>query len=674
MRKTLCTKIDDFAHEVPIAKEAPADGVFVDSVAKFPFPELSDRLKQLLELGDSQDDVCALYTDSVARLFVALFANAVLVPFVATDDEDEDDESLKPTVSSVDDDEQEGDETENKGDEKDDKKDAAAAAAPRLSKSQQASANITKFSLSFSVLMLRVFENFRDIFVPEDVEDEVFHVEDVPEAINEKVPCWPAFVRFLSDVVELFFGVLLKKCSGSPCDLQDSRRLFADLTRGNGLRILEELEALPVSEAVSVTVDQIIFASEAAQMPLRQLGRQICFLRISDKAREVPTFSLLAMVEAQFSRLCARGSGDIRSLRESCIKNTSGDFELFWSSVCDNAIKLVTSSLNTMLVVLRPLNGARIRSKCNAKDVATLFQRVHIKVQQFFLYIETVMLKYLRTDGNKKYAATRELPAVLLALSGAARCIGETLVFFVRKVEQAFPLEEGLQLIIVSDLRRRFDELAERLLVRFVMFESERLCVPLRAYIESGQWLRAKEPRNVGEGVMTFAQQLDRSSTIIRSFFSNACFVVSTNQSSQPSQHHRRQSSLQSQMQIPENEVCGKTVDFTADSVRAALLRTCTKTAQECVRLCSFSRSGFQQLQVDLRYLRRVVAVFASGSSSGSNAGAGSGSSTGDDSKLGAMLESIEGDAKERCNDPTPLDTTVIEHILKLSDASHQHI
>jgi len=401
-------------------------------------------------------------------------------------------------------------------------------------------------------------------------------------------------------------------------------------------------------------------------MPLNRLGNQIRFLRILDKAREVTTFSLLATVEAQFNRLCARSDKDIRTLRESCMKNTSGDFELFWSSVCDNAVKLVTSSLNTMLVVLRPLNGAHIRKKCGAKDVATLFQRVHIKVQQFFLYIETVLLKYLRADDSKKCTATRELPAVLLALGGAARCIGETLVLFVRKVEQAFPLEEGLQLIIVDDLRRRFDDLAERLLVRFILFEGVRLCNPLRVYLENGQWLRAKEPRNVGEGIMSFSQQLDRSSTIIRSFFSNACFVVSTTQPSSTSQHRRQQSQIQ---QMMESEVCSGTVTFTADSVRSALVRTCLKTVQECVRLCSFNRSGFQQLQVDLRYLRRVISVFAA-----SNSTTGGSTSSSEDAKLVLLLDGIENDAKERCNDPTPLDTTVIEHILKLSDASHQHI
>jgi len=334
-----------------------------------------------------------------------------------------------------------------------------------------------------------------------------------------------------------------------------------------------------------------------------------------------------------------------------------------------------------MLVVLRPLNGVHIRKKCGTKDVATLFQRVHIKVQQFFLYLETALLKYLRADDSKKCTATRELPSVLLALGGAARCIGETLVFFVRKVEQAFPLEEGLQLIIVSDLRRRFDELSERLLVMFIMFESDRLCTPLRSYIENGQWLRAKEPRNVGEGVVSFAQQLDRSSTIIRSFFSNACFVVSTTQpssstTSSTSLHRQKASTSSLLQQVPENVVCGKAVEFTAESVRGALLRTCVKSAQECVRLCSFSRSGFQQLQVDLRYLRRVVSVFVSGTSSGSGSGSGStgSGSSGSETKLGMMLENIEGDAKERCNDPTPLDTTVIEHILKLSGVSQQRI
>jgi len=167
---------------------------------------------------------------------------------------------------------------------------------------------------------------------------------------------------------------------------------------------------------------------------------------------------------------------------------------------------------------------------------------------------------------------------------------------------------------------------------------------------------------------MSFGPRSYRSSTIIRSFFSNACFVVSTTQNPSTTSQHRRQ---QSQMQyVLESEVCGTAVDFTAESVRSAVVRTCLKTIQECVRLCSFNRSGFQQLQVDLRYLRRIISQFASGSAS---SGSGSNSSN-EDAKIVGMLDGIENDAKERCNDPTPLDNTVIEHILKLSEASHQRI
>ena len=688
LRAALRARVDSLAAAVAVPAAAPADGVFVDAAAQFAFPELCEILKQLLELGDSQDTVCRLYTDCTARLFVALFAAAAAVPFIATDDDDEEEEE----------EEEEGDKEEDDKKEKEDEKKEEEAkkesAGGGLTKSQMASANITKFSLSFSVLMLRVFENYRDVFVPESIDaDAAFRSDDVPESVAAAVPCWRQFERYLADVVELFFAVLLRKCSGAACDLLEARRLFG---RDAFAPLAAVLPRVPVAQTDGVTVDQLIGASEAAQMPLRQLGRQICFLRVADKAHELTTFSLLALVEAQFARLCARVEGDIGGLRAACTQHADADAELFWSSVCDNALKLVTAALSAMLTVLRPLNSARVRAKCGAKDAATTFQRVHVKTQQFFLFVETVLLQYLRTEdtddtndsgsgsgsGNEGNTSTsnnnssssgsnnrggaaeaaRRLPAVLLALGGAARSIGDSLALFVDKIEQAFPLDDGVHLILVDDLRRRFRELAQRLLARFVVLESARLGAPLRTYLETAQWLRTREPRDVGDGPHALALALARTAVVVRSFFANACFVVAPSGTAPSSAS--ASTSMTSSASISsaasgggECDVCGAPVEFAGASVRAAIARACAMDVQECVRLGTFSRSGFQQLQVDLRYLRGVLAGFAGG------AGA----------EAGAVLERAERDARERCNDPTPLDTTVIEHILKLSEAAHPH-
>ena len=684
LRTTLCTRADVLAATVLVPTAPPESGAFADPVAQFQFPELCEVLKQLLELGDSQASVCTLYTDCVARLFVAQFAAAAIVPFIEDDDDDDgeaDKADDQPAPEKV-------EEEAKKEVEEDGEEVQLQQQQQQLSKSQKASANITKFSLSFSVLMLRVFENFRDVFVPAGASadlDSAFHAEDVPDSVAAAVPCWRQFERFLAEVVELFFALLLKRCSGAACDLLEARRLFDSehVKEAFTRTTAPELARLEVVRPSSVTVDQIVCASEAAQMPLRQLARQVCFLRIADKAHELAAFSLLAMVEAQFARMCRRAVADVRALREQCLeRGTGGDAELFWSSVCDNALAQVSVALSETLGVLRPLNSARTRSRCGPKDAATTLQRVHIKAQQFFLCLETALLKYLRTDGapTKKAEAVRRLPALLLALGGAAHAIGGSLGLFVQKIEQALPLGEGVQLIMVADLQQRFRVLAQRLLVRFVALESTRLVVPLRSYIEGGTWLRTKEPRDVGDGVVAFAQQLDRSAAVVRSFFANACFVTSAahtpgsqmtaQQQQQQQQHSRRSLSLHRQeasQELRPDEAFGGSVDYTGESVRAALARACCKTAQECVRLCSFSRSGFQQLQVDLRYLRGVLGEFVVGRSGGSDAAALA-------RDVAALLDAAESDARGRCTDPTPLEVSVIEHILKHSEASRQRL
>ena len=706
LRTALRARIDSLAAAVPVPAAAPADGVFADATAHFAFPELCEVLKQLLELGDSPEAVCALYTDCVANLFVALFAAAAAVPFIATDDEEDYKKKVKEKEKTEEKKEEEEEETQDgKETEQEREEQQPIENKGGLTKSQKASANITKFSLSFSVLMLRVFENFRDVFVPESIDaDAAFRSADVPESVPAVVPCWRQFERYLADVVELFFSVLLRKCCGAPCDLLEARRLFSDAdtggtTGGAFARIAPVLGRVPVAQTDGVTVEQLICASEAAQMPLRQLGRQVCFLRIADKAHELTTFALLALVEAQFSRLCTRVEDDFTHLRDSCASadvqhdsnNSDNKSEVFWSSVCDNALKLVTAALEALLDALRPLNSSRVRVKCGPKEAATTFQRVHVKAQQFFLFVETVLLQYLRIedsdDDDEKDStsattatatatattgpaeAARAHPVVLLALGGAARSIGDSLKLFVHKIEQAFPLDDGVQLILVGDLRRRFRELAQRLLARYVVLESARLGAPLRTYLETAQWLRTREPRYVGDGPHALAHALAHTSAVVRSFFANACFAVAANALSLSSSSSASgttmtstasissiaPSTASSSSSLAECAVCGAPVEFAADSVRAALARACAMDVRECVRLGTFSRSGFQQLQVDLRYLRGVLGGFAGAAAAE------------------AVLERAERDARERCNDPTPLDTTVIEHILKLSEAAHPH-
>ena len=70
------------------------------------------------------------------------------------------------------------------------------------------------------------------------------------------------------------------------------------------------------------------------------------------------------------------------------------------------------------------------------------------------------------------------------------------------------------------------------------------------------------------------------------------------------------------------------------------------KTLMECVRTKTFSRFGFQQMQVDVSYLNLYLWRFVS-----------------DEELVVFMLDEVMISAVHRCPDPVPMEQSVVEVI-----------
>ena len=70
------------------------------------------------------------------------------------------------------------------------------------------------------------------------------------------------------------------------------------------------------------------------------------------------------------------------------------------------------------------------------------------------------------------------------------------------------------------------------------------------------------------------------------------------------------------------------------------------KTLMECVRMKTFSRFGFQQMQVDVSYLNLYLWRFVS-----------------DENLVVFMLDEVMISAVHRCPDPVPMEQSVVEVI-----------
>ena len=82
-----------------------------------------------------------------------------------------------------------------------------------------------------------------------------------------------------------------------------------------------------------------------------------------------------------------------------------------------------------------------------------------------------------------------------------------------------------------------------------------------------------------------------------------------------------------------------------------ALLESALRSLIESLRLATLGRAGFQQVQLDVHYLRPRVQALAGPGTEGAAAAA-------------ALLDELLAAAMERCMQPLMLDTTVLDKIL----------
>ena len=87
-------------------------------------------------------------------------------------------------------------------------------------------------------------------------------------------------------------------------------------------------------------------------------------------------------------------------------------------------------------------------------------------------------------------------------------------------------------------------------------------------------------------------------------------------------------------------------VEASKVSILTGVIKIALKTLLECVRMKTFSRFGFQQMQVDVHYLNLFMWRFVS-----------------DENLVMFMLDEVMTSAVHRCPDPLPMEQSVVEVI-----------
>lgn len=99
-------------------------------------------------------------------------------------------------------------------------------------------------------------------------------------------------------------------------------------------------------------------------------------------------------------------------------------------------------------------------------------------------------------------------------------------------------------------------------------------------------------------------------------------------------------------------------LEHTQESVITTIVKLSLKSLQELVRLQTFNRSGFQQIQLDIHFLKATIKDIAE-----------------DEAAVDFLLDEVIVSTAERCLDPIPLEPPVLDRLVqaKLPKTSEQN-
>ncbi|CAN1308344.1 Vacuolar protein sorting-associated protein 51 homolog [Linum perenne] len=204
-------------------------------------------------------------------------------------------------------------------------------------------------------------------------------------------------------------------------------------------------------------------------------------------------------------------------------------------------------------------------------------------------------------------------------------------------------------------------------LCQYINIRTHRISVLLRKRFTTPNWIKHKEPREVHMFVDLFLQELESVGSEAKQILSQGVrkhrrsgsngSTTSSLSNSLRDDKLRRSSTQRARSQILEThlaklfkqkvEIFTK-VEFTQDSVVTTILKLGLKSLQEFVRLQTLNRSGFQQIQLDIQFLRNPLKDLAE-----------------DEAAIDFLLDEVIVGASDRCLDPTPLELPILDKLIQ---------
>ncbi|KAL7172033.1 hypothetical protein ACSBR2_031680 [Camellia fascicularis] len=235
----------------------------------------------------------------------------------------------------------------------------------------------------------------------------------------------------------------------------------------------------------------------------------------------------------------------------------------------------------------------------------------------------------------------------------------------------------GLVLVLVQ-LSVFIEQSAIPRITEYINMRSHKISVLLRKRFTTPNWVKHKEPREVHMFVDLFLQELEAIGIEVKQILPQGVHRKHRRTDSNGSTTSSRSNPLRDDKIIRSNtqrarsqllethlaklfkqkmEIFTK-VEHTQESVVTTIVKLCLKSLQEFVRLQTFNRSGFQQIQLDIQFLRTTLKDTVE-----------------DEAAIDFLLDEVIVAAAERCLDPVPLEIPILDRLIqaKLAKTSEQN-
>ncbi|XP_020571863.1 vacuolar protein sorting-associated protein 51 homolog [Phalaenopsis equestris] len=356
----------------------------------------------------------------------------------------------------------------------------------------------------------------------------------------------------------------------------------------------------------------------------------------------------------------------------------------------ENIKKAVFQGSMDLLVEFRQLLDDNFELLVKLRDllrdcVQEGFQDFYHKLHQHFLLLCGSGSLFTKGSSNDSVQAERVQTGLVLVLAQVSVYIEQAAIPRITEEIAAYFSGGGVRAyergpaFVPGEICRLFRSAAEKFLHRYINMRSQNLSTILKKRFTTPNWIKHKEPREVNMFVDLLLQELDGVVAEVRQVLQRSLTRRHRRSDSNGSTNSSRSNPLREDKFSRSNTQRAKSqfleshlaklfeqkmeiftkVEYTQESVVSTIVKLCLKSLQEFVRLQTLNRSGYQQIQLDIEFLKNLLKEYVD-----------------DEAIIDFLLKEVINAAHERCLDPIPLEPPILDKLInaKISKIRDQKI